>query len=94
MSHAPKGGQAPDQANSGRQASPCTPGRFIPKTRNRGLTPDESQRHDETSLATAPDGPTRRHLQTPAFLSRGDCFTEAAWGSRSVDASDGLRWPG
>jgi hypothetical protein len=49
-----------------RPTSPCTPGRFTRKTRNRGLTPDEPQAaRTTTSLATAPDRPTRRLSQTP-----------------------------
>ena len=52
-----QGGQAPDQAQQrgARPASPCTPGRSIPKARKRGLTPEESRTtRRPPSLATAP----------------------------------------
>ena len=67
MSHAGKADKLLIKPTAGaRPASPCTPGRFIRKTRDSGLTPDESQAtRTTTSLATAPDGPTRRLSQTP-----------------------------
>src|SRR5437588_11105380 len=67
MSHALRADRLLIKPTAGaRPASPCTPGRFIPKARNRGLTPDEPRAtRTTTSLATAPDGPTKRHLQTP-----------------------------
>ena len=67
MSHAPRADKLLIKPTAGaRPASPCTPGRFIPKTRKRGLTPDESQAARTTpTLATAPDGPTNRLSQTP-----------------------------
>ena len=59
-----------------RPASPRTPGHFIPKARsNSGLTLGESQAaRTTTSLATAPDGPTKPLSQTlvePGVLSSG-----------------------
>jgi hypothetical protein len=49
MSHADDGGQAPDQASSGRQAGAAVQaGRVIAKTRRNGQHPDESR-------------PTRQH---------------------------------
>jgi hypothetical protein len=67
MSHASTADRLLIKPTAGaRPASPCTLGRFIPKARKRGLTPDESQAaRTTTSLATAPDGPTRRLSQTP-----------------------------
>jgi hypothetical protein len=67
MSHALRADSLLIKPTAGaRPASPCTPGRFIPKARNRGLTPDEPRAtRTTTSLATAPDGPTKRPLQTP-----------------------------
>ena len=44
MSHAEKADKLLIKPTAGaRPASPCTLGRFIPKARNRGLTPDESR---------------------------------------------------
>src|SRR5438045_362201 len=67
MSHAGKADKLLIKPTAGaRPASPCTPGRFIPKARKCGLTPEESQAaRRPPSLATAPDGPTRRLSQTP-----------------------------
>jgi catechol 2,3-dioxygenase-like lactoylglutathione lyase family enzyme len=67
MSHANKADKLLIKPTAGaRPASPCTLGQFIPKARNRGLTPDESRAaRRPLSLATAPDGPTKRLSQTP-----------------------------
>src|SRR5262249_19641894 len=66
MSHARRADRLLIKPTAGaRPASPRTLGRFIPKTRKRGLTPDESRAtRTPTSLATAPDGPTHRLSQT------------------------------
>ena len=67
MSHATKADKLLIKPTAGaRPASRRTPGRFIPKAREkrpdaRRVTSDT----DNTSLATAPDGPTRRLSQTP-----------------------------
>jgi hypothetical protein len=66
MSHALKGGQAPDQANSRRQTGAAVPpGRIIPKARNAASHPTSHKQHGDTRLATAPDRPTRRVSQPP-----------------------------
>ena len=49
-----------------RTVSPCTLGRFIAKThKTRSDARRVTKRGDDTTLATAPDGPTRRLSQTP-----------------------------
>jgi hypothetical protein len=67
MSHAHKeGGQAPDQASSGRQTGAAAPpGQIIPKARNAASHPTSHKQHEDTRLATAPDRPTRRVSQSP-----------------------------
>jgi hypothetical protein len=63
-----EGGQAPDQANSGRQTGAAVHTRTIHSqgTLEHGLTPEESRATRTTPrLATAPDGPTYRVSQTP-----------------------------
>src|SRR5207302_8586456 len=66
MSHAPQGGQAPDQASSGRQTGAAAPlGRFIPKARKTASHPTSHKRHGDTRLATASDRPTYRVSQSP-----------------------------
>ena len=68
MSHAHKGGQAPDQASSGRQtgAAVHTRTNHSQGTHQGGQSPDESQAARQTTrLATAPDRPTRRVSQSP-----------------------------
>jgi hypothetical protein len=66
MSHALKGGQAPDQANSRRQTGAAVPpGRIIPKARNAASHPTSHKQHGDTRLATAPDRPTQRVSQSP-----------------------------
>jgi hypothetical protein len=67
MSHADKADKLLIKPTAGaRPASPCTPGRNIRKAHTSGLTPQESQvSTDDTTLATAPDGPTNRLSQTP-----------------------------
>ena len=65
MSHAPQGGQAPDQASSGRQTGAAVPlGQFIPKARNAASHPTSHKRHGDTRLATASDRPTCRVSQS------------------------------
>jgi hypothetical protein len=55
MSHAPTGGQAPDQANSGRQTGAAVPpGRIIPKARNAASQPTSHTQHGDTRLANGP----------------------------------------
>src|ERR1700730_10348907 len=65
MSHADKADKLLIKPTGGaRPASACTLGRFIPKARRRGLTPEESRAaRRPPSLATAPDGPTNRVSQ-------------------------------
>jgi hypothetical protein len=64
--HAPQGGQAPDQASSGRQTGAAVPpGQIIPKARNAASHPTSHKQHGHTRLATAPDRPTRRVSQSP-----------------------------
>ena len=66
MSHAHKGGQAPDQASSGRQTgSAVPPGEITPKARNAASHPTSHKQHGDTRLATTPDRPTRRVSQMP-----------------------------
>jgi hypothetical protein len=69
-----------------RPAPPCTPGRFIPKAHKtrpdaRRVTSDT----DDTTLATAPDGPTQRLSQTPERRYRGRVLSP-----RKVRGSDVL----
>jgi hypothetical protein len=65
MSHAPRGGQAPDQASSGRQTGAAVPpGQIIPKARNTAGPLTSHKQHGDTRLATAPDRPTRRVSQS------------------------------
>ena len=69
MSHAPTGGQAPDQANSGRQTGAAVPpGQIIPKARNAASHPTSHKQHGDTNLATAPDRPTHRVSQSPDWF--------------------------
>jgi hypothetical protein len=73
MSHAPQGGQAPDQASSGRQTGAAAPlGRFIPKARKTASHPTSHKRHGDTRLATASDRPTCRVSQSPEAESSGE----------------------
>jgi hypothetical protein len=66
MSHAHRGGQAPDQASSGRQTGAAAPlGRFIRKARKAASHPTSHKRHGDTRLATASDRPTCRVSQKP-----------------------------
>ena len=63
MSHATKGGRAPDQASSGRQTGVAAPlGRIIRKARNAASHLTSHKQHDHTRLATAPDTPTQPSL--------------------------------
>src|SRR5437667_12734622 len=62
----PQGGQAPDQASSGRQTGAAVPpGQIIPKARNAASHPTSHKQHGDTRLATAPDRPTQRVPQSP-----------------------------
>jgi hypothetical protein len=65
--HAPKADKLLIKPTAGaRPAPPCTPGRFIRKART--TRPDArrvTSNTADTSLATAPDGPTRRLSQKP-----------------------------
>src|SRR6266487_2413083 len=66
MSHTPQGGQAPDQASSGRQTGAAVPpGQIIAKARNAASHPKSHKQHGDTRLATAPDRPTRQVSQSP-----------------------------
>src|SRR5438309_5093567 len=67
MSHANKADRLLIKPTAGaRPASPCTLGRFIPKTRKqRSDARRVTNGTDNTTLATAPDGPTQRLSQTP-----------------------------
>ena len=63
----PTGGQAPNQASSGRQtgAAAHTQTNHSKGTHNAASHPKSHTRHDDTNLATAPDGPTHRVLPSP-----------------------------
>jgi hypothetical protein len=68
MSHAPQGGQAPDQANSGHQTGVAA----LTQTDHSEGTPKQRPiprrvtcSTTNTRLATAPDRPTRRVSQSP-----------------------------
>lgn len=64
MSHAEDGGQAPDQASSGRQAGAVVQaGRVIAKTRRNGQHPDESRltRQHQPWRAAQTDRPRESH---------------------------------
>ena len=66
MSHASEGGQAPDQASSGRQTGAAMPpGQIIPKARDTASHPTSHKQHGDTRLATVPDRLTRRVSQSP-----------------------------
>jgi len=58
MSHAPQtGGQAPDQANSGRQTGAAArPDRSFPRHAQSGQSPDESQAARLPASLTVPRG--------------------------------------
>jgi hypothetical protein len=54
MSHAEKGGRAPDQASSGRQTGVAVPpGRIIPKARNAAGHPTNHRQHDDNQAGDA-----------------------------------------
>ena len=67
MSHADRGGQAPDQASSGRQTGAAAHAQtdHSEGTHHAASHPTSHTRHGDTSLATAPDRPTRRVLPSP-----------------------------
>ena len=71
MSHAPQGGQAPDQANSGHQTgvAALTQTDHSEGTHKAAGPLTSHMRHDNTRLATAPDRPTRRVSQSPEAFS-------------------------
>ena len=85
-----EGGQAPDQANSGRQTGVAVHARTIHSqgTQTRPDARRVTSGTDDTSLATAPDGPTHRLSQTPDGScaknggSMPSVFTSAAWSAR------------
>jgi hypothetical protein len=56
MSHAPRGGQAPDQASSGCQTGVALPlGRIIEKgTHNAASHPTSHKRHDDDQAGNSP----------------------------------------
>ena len=64
MSHAHEGGQAPDQASSGRQTGVAVPpGRIIPEARKAASHPTSHTRHGDNQ---AGNGPRQTH---PASLT-------------------------
>src|SRR3954468_9871875 len=73
MSHADKADKLLIKPTAGaRPASPCMPRRFIRKARD--TRPDArrvTSSTDDTTLATAPDGPTKRLSQFPNATSVG-----------------------
>src|SRR6266487_1419735 len=80
MSHAREGGQAPDQANSGRQTGAAVPpGPIIPKARNAASHPTSHKQHGDTRLATTPDRPTRRVSQSPLKRSNNIAARMGRW---------------
>ena len=69
MSHAPQGGQAPDQASSGRQTGAAVPpGQIIPKARNAAGHLTSHTQHGDTRLTSANDRHPRRVSQSPERL--------------------------
>ena len=70
MSHAPTGGQAPDQANSGRQTGAALLlGQIIPKAHPTAAShPTSHKQQHDTRLATNPDRPAHRVSQSPELL--------------------------
>jgi hypothetical protein len=55
MSHAEKGGRAPDQASSGRQTGVAAlPGRIIRKARNAASHPTSHKQHDNNQAGNGP----------------------------------------
>src|SRR5438874_11232554 len=89
MSHANKADKLLIKPTAGaRPASPRTLGRFIRKTRvSRSDARRVTNGTDDTTLTTAPDGPTQRLSQTPdAFLSRFASLDVGGTGSCAGDA--------
>src|SRR5207248_1353914 len=72
MSHANKADKLLIKPTAGaRPASPRTLGRFIRKTRvSRSDARRVTNGTDDTTLTTAPDGPTQRLSQTPEDVDR------------------------
>jgi hypothetical protein len=55
MSHADKGGRAPDQASSGRQTGVAVlPRRIIPKARNAASHPTSHKQHNDNQAGNGP----------------------------------------
>ena len=55
MSHAPQGGQAPDQASSGRQTGVAVPpGRISPKARKAASHQTSHMRHGDNQAGNDP----------------------------------------
>src|SRR6476659_10902275 len=76
MSHAPRADRLLIKPTAGaRPATPCTPGRIIVKTRNRGLKPDESQ------AARATPAWRRPLTDRPADSHRSLCRSAALGGA-------------
>jgi len=71
MSHANKADKLLIKPTAGaRPASPRTLGRFIRKTRvSRSDARRVTNGTDDTTLTTAPDGPTQRLSQTPELTA-------------------------
>ena len=83
MSHAPQGGQAPDQASSGRQTGAAVPpGQIIAKARNAASHPKSHKQHGDTRLATAPDRPTRQVSQSL------ECVAAPVFAEARADAAE------
>jgi hypothetical protein len=75
-SPAPPSGRVPLLWAQRRPGSPCTLGRFIAKARRRPDARRVTNETDDTTLATASDGPTNRLSQTP---DRGGTFARRTW---------------
>ena len=98
MSHANKADKLLIKPTAGaRPASPCTLGRFIPKARKRGLTPDESQAARTTPPWQRPptDRPHHSHRRpserTRTFLVTVVSAHGTAWTSTARSAR-GRAW--
>src|SRR5829696_1109416 len=79
MSHAGKADKLLIKPTAGaRPASPCTPGRFIRKAHNRGLTPEESRTTRTTPPWQRPltDRPSDSHRRLSPDLGIVDAMTE------------------
>jgi hypothetical protein len=84
MSHATKADKLLIKPTAGaRPASPCTPGRFIAKARKRPDARRVTNGTDDTTLATAPDGPT----EAEEVLDFGESSAVVGVAARAVLAS-------